>query len=375
MTLSSNRAGRRRIHRVVRRRIRGLATLLATPVGRLGVRDRLAEKAGRAAWPAAEAYRRTAIRHTRMVAVVGSYGKTSTTRAVVAALGGRPRATLDRNSDAVTARAVLRIRPGARHAVIEVAINGPRQMTRFARLLRPDVVVVTSIGSEHNRLLPTLEETRHEKAELVRSLPPTGLAVLNGDDPNVRWMAGQTQARVATFGFEPDNDVRATEVALEWPHGTRFVLHAGGETRPVRLRLLGRHLVYPSLAAVAVALAEGHTLDEALPPLEALPATPGRLEPVALPNGVILLRDDFKSHLETIQAALDVLAEVPARRLVVMGSVTEPQGNHRLYREVGERVGEVASHAVFLGEKFKDYVRCADCPMLERGWGNRAVAF
>ena len=180
--------------------------------------------------------------------------------------------------------------------------------------------------------------------------------MFNGDDPNVLWMQSQTGARVITFGLTPSNDVCASDIALDWPHGTRFTLHAGGETRNLRIRLIGKHMVYPILAAVAVALAEGFALDQVLPALEALPPTPGRLESIQLANGAVLLRDEYKSGLETIETALDVLSEVPAqRRIVVLGEVSEPPGSPGpIYRRLGERVTQVASRAIFIGEQSCD---------------------
>ena len=151
------------------------------------------------AWPVlrrvASLYRRTLVRNTCVVAVVGSFGKSTTMRAVTAALGRKihPRAELNAKSE--VALAVLRIRRSDRHAVIEVGIDAPGKTLGYARVVRPNVTVATSVGSEHNRSLKTLEVTRSEKAEMVRILPASGLAVLNGDDPNVMWMQSQTRAR------------------------------------------------------------------------------------------------------------------------------------------------------------------------------------
>jgi len=174
-------------------------------------------------------------------------------------------------------------------------------------------------------------------------------------------MRTQTRAAVRTFGFGEDNDVRASDVALDWPHGTTFSLHAGGESRRVRIHLLGRHQVYPILAAVTVALAEGICLDQVIPALEALPATPGRLEVVRLRSGALLLRDDFKSPLETVDAALDVLAEIPAgRRIVVLGDVQDPPGSpESVYRRLGKRIAQVATRAIFVGDNSQRYAAAA----------------
>jgi len=123
------------------------------------------------------------------------------------------------------------------------------------------------------------------------------------------------------------------------------------------MKLLGRHMVYPILAAIATALAKGFSLDQILSPLQTLSPTPGRLEPIQLPNGALILRDDFKSPLETINAALDLLAEIPARRrIVVLGDISEPFGKQwQIYRKVGERIAQVATKAIFITGKFRAY--------------------
>jgi UDP-N-acetylmuramoyl-tripeptide--D-alanyl-D-alanine ligase len=226
-------------------------------------------------------------------------------------------------------------------------------MAAFASIIRPNVAVVTSIGSEHIRELGTLEATRAEKSEMVRILSASGIAVLNGDDPNVLWMKSQTHARVITFGANKTNDVYASDITLDWPNGTRFKLHIDGETRNLRIRLIGKHMVYPILAAVAVSIAEGFTLDQIIPALEALPPTPGRMEPIQLANGATILRDDFKAGLETIEVALDLLSEIPTqRRITVLGELSELHGSRgMIYRPIGERVAKVGSYTLFLGGK------------------------
>ncbi len=331
---------------------RDIPALLRTPTGRLQLVFSFWYKS----WPIlsrlARLYRCTVVRNTRIVAVVGSFGKSTTTRALLAALGLYVHPNLGSTWN-FKARAILRIRPGDRHAVIEVGIDGPGQMAAFASIIRPNVAVVTSIGSEHIRELGTLEATRAEKSEMVRILSTSGIAVLNGDDPNVLWMKSQTHARVITFGANKTNDVYASDITLDWPNGTRFKLHIDGETRNLRIRLIGKHMVYLILAAVAVSIAEGFTLDQVIPALEALPPTPGRMEPIKLANGATILRDDFKAGLETIEVALDLLSEIPTqRRITVLGELSELQGSRgMIYRPIGERVAKAGSYALFLGGK------------------------
>jgi UDP-N-acetylmuramoyl-tripeptide--D-alanyl-D-alanine ligase len=299
---------------------------------------------------AARLHRSLVVKDTCLVAVVGSFGKTSTTKCLLAALTGTVHKKFSANSGFALALNMLRIRPGAPYAVVEAGISKKGQMVWNARLVRPDVTVVTCIGSEHHRSLGTLEVTRDEKAEMVRALGRNGLALLNGDDPNVLWMAGQTAAEVITYGLNPENHVRASDIVVNWPGGTRFKLHVDGETIEAASPFLGKHMVYPVLAAAAVATRTGIDLRKVFARLSQLGPTSGRLQPVPLGNGAVLLRDDAKSTLETIDSALDLFEEIEAgRKIVVLGEVSEPPGSRGpIYRRIGGRVGKTAAAAFFL---------------------------
>jgi UDP-N-acetylmuramyl pentapeptide synthase len=329
-----------------------LIAMLPTAAGRLQLRNggiyRWLPVLSRIAF----AYRRTLARNTRVTAIVGSLGKSTTTQTVATLLGAPMHAAMLRNSWSSAAVALLRIRPGQRHAVVELGIAGPGEMRPYSRMVRPDIVVVTSIASEHHRSLGSLDVTRDEKAWMVRALAPSGTAVLNGDDPNVTWMKGETKARIVTFGFSSTSDVRAENFQLDWPHGSRFTVHSFGQRREVEVRLVGRHMVYPALAAIAVAHVEGVPLEVALSRLSSVSPASGRMQPIILPSGAVVLRDDYKSTIESIDTALEVLAEIPARRIAVMGDVSEPQGNQRsIYRALGERIGRIASLVVIVGHR------------------------
>lgn len=343
----------------MRYKLRDIPYLLHTPIGRSQFLSGVYYRC----WPllsrAARLYRRTLVRKPRIVAVVGSFGKTTTACAVATALGMQISPSIELNEWSYVAGKILALRPWDRHEVIEIGIDGRGQMGSFARMIRPDITVVTAIGSDHCRSLGSLELTRTEKAEMVRVLPESGFAILNGDDPNVLWMRKCSRARVITFGMDAGNDVHASDIRLEWPYGTRFRLHVDGTTYDLRVRLLGKHMLYSILAAASVALAEGFPLEQIFLALEALPPTPGRMELIRLESGVFILRDDYKASLETFHAALDVLGEIPARkRVVVLGEVTDAHGSRGpTYRRIGERLAQVASRAVFLctGKSFQCY--------------------
>ncbi|MEE8574818.1 MAG: Mur ligase family protein [Thermodesulfobacteriota bacterium] len=327
-----------------------LPTRLSTPLGRTVFKSEVLNKL----WPlflkVTPFYRSIFLKNTRIVTVVGSYGKTTTTRAISKLLKGDSEKINKRNHLSHVATAVLSLKPSDKYDVIEVGINGPGQMKRYTSIIRPDITVVTNIGSDHSRSLTSLDITRDEKAHMVRALSSGGVAVLNGDDPNVMWMKEETNARIITFGMGKDNDIRATSIKLDWPHGTNFTLHFGGKSYKTTIKLIGAYHVSTILTAVAVGEACGMNTKESIDSLKELTPTTGRMQPVLLNSGAYLLRDDFKSGIETIEAALNVFAKVPAkRRITVIGEIEEPRGSQGpLYKKLGKRLASISDSIIVL---------------------------
>jgi UDP-N-acetylmuramoyl-tripeptide--D-alanyl-D-alanine ligase len=303
--------------------------------------------------PIAGYYRRFFLGNKRLVVIVGSFGKTTTTRALKAVLFKTPDPPATRNTQITAVLEMFRLPAKTKYAVFEAGIRKPGQMAGFAKMLQPQIAVVTSIGSEHHTSLGTLENTRNEKAEMVRILPPSGIAVLNADDPNVMWMKTQTQARVVTFGFNSDADIRVESVEIESLQKTRLCVHICNQRLHFKIKLVSRVMIYPILASIAVAWAEGLDLFKIIPFLESLVPTPNRLQPIILDNGATILCDDFKAPIETVEVALDTFRSLPAkRRIAVIGMLDEISDKFGpTYRWLGERVAHAADKIVFIGDR------------------------
>jgi UDP-N-acetylmuramoyl-tripeptide--D-alanyl-D-alanine ligase len=345
----------------VRLRIQSLAEiplLLRTHAGRY----RLLGEATLRFWPAVapivQGYRRTVLAGTPVIAVVGSQGKSTTVHALHAALGLTPHPLMDHNAGAEIAFNVFRARPWQKAVVLEIGIGAAGQMAGYSEHVRPDIAVVTSIGTEHHNSLGEKEAIRAEKARILDRIPSSGVVFLNADDEHVGWMANQTRAECVTFGFSETADVRATNLESCWPEGMSFTLEAGGVSRQARTKLVGVDLVRAFLAAVAVALRLGQPLDAVLGRLDRLTPMPMRLEPRRLLGGAWLLRDEYKSSLETIESAFDVMESLrtSGRKFVALGEVSEPPGSQGpVYRRLGERIAGFAHAAVFVGGNFQRY--------------------
>ena len=284
-----------------------------------------------AAWPLlrplASLYRRTWLKRVRIAGVTGSFGKTTTCRALGAALGAPVDSWRESNHKSGIARRLLGIEREASHAVLEMGIDGAGQMRGFASMVRPQIGVVSGIGTEHRRSLGSTETTQREKGELLRALPTHGTAILNADLPLVMEMVPMTRARVILCGERQDAEVQLLEWKLNWPQGNWMRVDVGGQEVELQTQLAGWQMLFPILAGLAAAWTEGLVMEEAKTRLEALPPTPGRMEPLALGDGVTILNDAFKSSYETFATALEQAAAIPAkRRLLVVADISEPPG-------------------------------------------------
>jgi UDP-N-acetylmuramoyl-tripeptide--D-alanyl-D-alanine ligase len=309
----------------------------------------------RAMWPllyrTAGMYRRTLLRAPRLLAITGSFGKTTTMRTTAAALGmpHPPREGWSYGSH--LAHCLLLVMPWERRYVFELGMKLRGEIGQYAWMLKPDVAIITGIGSEHHREIGALEDIRNEKWQAIRQMTLENAAVLNGDDPAVRWMASQTRARVILYGFGEENQVRASDYHPDGLQGSRFLVHIDGATHEVSTRLLGRHMSYAVLAALAAAYAEDIDLEQAIERISRVAPTRKRMEPVWLPSGACLICDDHKASLETMEPAFRFLGELRnARRILVIGDMEDFPGKWRpTYRRMGALIAESADIVLIIG--------------------------
>jgi UDP-N-acetylmuramoyl-tripeptide--D-alanyl-D-alanine ligase len=318
---------------------------------------------GALAWPlllpAAWLWRRTGLRGTRLIAVTGSLGKTSTTAAAAAVLGAA--ASPDaRNFGSFLALAVLRHRPRRRPLVIEVGISRRGQMERYARLLRPDVVLLTAVTDDHGRALGGIEGVAAEKARLAHALRPGGLLVVNGDDPRCRAVADTTRARTLKVGFAADCEWRIESVRVDFPHGTEVRLAGPDGVWELASPWIGTELARATALAAALGADSGLGYDRVRDGLAALRPIPERLEAVPLPSGAWLLCDSWRSTPETIESALSELGCLTGwRRIAVLGNLDElSEGTQTAaYLQYARRAAMVAERILYIGNGFEKFSR------------------
>ena len=270
-----------------------------------------------------------------VVAVTGSAGKTTTKDAIAHLLAvDRPvgRTIGNFNNHVGVPLSILRLPGETRTAVLEIGMNHAGEIRRLARMAAPSIGVVTNVGYAHVEFFADgIEGVAAAKRELVESLPPDGVAVLNADDPRVRPVGQAHAGRTVTFGFAEDAGVRA-EAYRESGGGAAFrALGVEFETG-----MAGRHAVLNLLAAIAVAREFGIAPERLRDAVRSFSAGERRGRK-SEHNGIVIWDDTYNSNPEAAKAMIDVLGRTPAaRRIAVLGEMRElGHCSGELHRGVG----------------------------------------
>ncbi|MFJ8040947.1 UDP-N-acetylmuramoyl-tripeptide--D-alanyl-D-alanine ligase [Kitasatospora sp. NPDC096147] len=268
-----------------------------------------------------------------VVALTGSAGKTSTKDLIAQLLARRGETVFppgSMNNEIGHPMTALRVEPSTEHLVMEMGARHKGDIAYLCGITPPLVGAVLNIGTAHLGEFGSKAGIAEAKGELVEALPAGGTAILNADDPLVKAMAARTRAKVLFFGESPSADVRATDVHLDDAGRPRFTLTTPAGSAPVSLRLYGEHHVSNALAAAAVAVALGMSVDDiaaALGGAEAL--SRWRMEVVERADGVTVVNDAYNANPESMRAALRALANMagrgPERRrtFAVLGEMRE----------------------------------------------------
>jgi len=260
-----------------------------------------------------------------VLAITGSNGKT-TVRAMLEAILKRCGQTLSTqgnlNNDIGLPLTLARLGFADEFAVLEMGANHPGEIAYLAGIAQPDIAVVTNAGPAHLEGFGSLEGVARAKGEVFAGLDKDAVAVINADDafaPLWRELAGH--CHIIDFGLTASAAVHADWTGDVRGSDVRLVTGQGEIT--VRLSVPGKHNVMNALAATAAALAAGASLEDVRDGLESMTPVAGRFNIHQLPGDITLIDDTYNANPESLQVALDVLAQAQGETWLVLGDMGE----------------------------------------------------
>jgi UDP-N-acetylmuramoyl-tripeptide--D-alanyl-D-alanine ligase len=312
-----------------------VSRLAASPLPQIEVRDsRRALGAMARAWRASFSI--------PVVAVTGSSGKTTVKELVAAILSvSRPICVTqgNLNNDIGVPLTLMRMDTEHAAAVIELGANHLGEIDYLASLAQPTVGIITNAAAAHLEGFGSLRGVCQGKGELLDHLPRAGTAVLNADDQfRSDWVARSRCEFTVTFGFAENADCRVLGEPDYLSTGSEFRMHLpDGAEADVWLPLLGRQNVANALAAAAAAQAVGASIEDIVAGLARAAPVRGRLRAVQGRNGATIIDDSYNANPGSVHAALDHLAVLRGRRILVFGNMAElGPSAPALHKEIGE---------------------------------------
>jgi UDP-N-acetylmuramoyl-tripeptide--D-alanyl-D-alanine ligase len=296
-----------------------------------------------------------------LIAVTGSNGKTTVTQMIAAILRAwQPNATLategNLNNDIGLPLTLLRLDATHRVGVIELGMNHPGEIAYLANLARPTVALVNNAQREHQEFMATVKAVALENGSVFESMGASGVAVYPAGEEFTALWAGMGALRASiTFGTGPGADL--VLAGSEWQRGHWQVsVNTPAGQLAFELHIAGRHNVRNAMAAAACALSAGVPLAAIAQGLASFTPVQGRsraLEVTVTGRALTLVDDTYNANPDSVRAAIDVLAELPGPRLLVLGDMGEvgDQGP-QFHREIGDYARERAIESLFtLGEQ------------------------
>ena len=277
-----------------------------------------------------------------VVGITGSVGKTSTKEVIASVLSQKFRVLKTQgnfNNELGLPLTVFGLRPEHEMAVLEMGINQFGEMTRLAKIARPDTCVITNIGPCHLEYLGSRDGVFQAKTEVFPYIKPGGRAVLNGDDDKLSEVGSVNGSMPLFFGMSSSADVWADMLENHGLEGMGCRIHMGEDSFFVRIPIPGKHMVYNALEAAAVGKCYGLNADEIRRGIESLEPVDGRLRMVKTGTAAII-DDCYNANPVSMKASLEVLKNTPGRKTAILGDMGElGSGQVQMHREVGAYAG------------------------------------
>jgi len=301
-----------------------------------------------------------------VVAITGSNGKTTTKEMCAAILSVEAPCLKNAgnlNNQYGLPLTLLRRSEADASVVVELGMNHRGEIAQLAEIAQPTVGLITNVGTAHIEHLGSREEIALEKGDLVAALAPQAIAVLNADDPAVAAQAERTRARVLWYGTSERADVRALDPTLCGESGWKFELATAEGRITVEVPGLGETAWRNALAAAAGAIAAGASLDHVATGLARHRPIDGRLVPITLANGAVVIDDTYNANPQSVGVALRLLAQLARgkRSFAVLGHMGElGETASAAHRSSGALAAELGIDFLFaLGDHAEETVAAA----------------
>ena len=279
----------------------------------------------------------------KVVGISGSVGKTSTKEMIASVLSQRYSVLKTEgnfNNEIGLPLTVFNIREEHEVAVLEMGISDFGEMSRLAKIARPDICVITNIGVAHMETLGSRDGILKAKTEMFDYMDPKGTIILNGDDDKLRGFVPENGIAPVYFGLDESCPYHAAKTVCRGLRGTDAQFVTPRSSFSAHISIPGSHMVYNALAGIAVGYALGMTDEEIARGIEANVPIAGRNHLIDGAHYTII-DDCYNANPASMKSSLDVLACADTRTAAILGDMFELGDREKqMHYEVGVHAAE-----------------------------------
>ncbi|MEG0370790.1 MAG: UDP-N-acetylmuramoyl-tripeptide--D-alanyl-D-alanine ligase, partial [Clostridium sp.] len=302
------------------------------------------------------------------IAVTGSAGKTSTKEVIASVLKQRfnvHKTDKNFNNEIGLPQTIFKLTSQNEVSVIEMGMNNFHEIERLAKIVVPDIGVITNIGTAHIENLGSREGILKAKMEITSSFNEDSILIVNGDDEYLKSL-NNLPYRIIKVAINNQGDYKAYDVKDLGEEGVEFKILYRGNEETIRINSLGVYNVYNALVSIAIGDILGMDINNMKKGISEFLPCGMRMKVVEVSNGAKIIADCYNANPESMRASLDVLGSFAGKRkIAVLGDMFElgdySETGHRktgiAAKEKADILIAIGDNAKYIYDEAKDYIQ------------------
>ena len=248
------------------------------------------------------------------------------------------------------ATGILALRRNDDYLIVESGAGIPGKLARMAKVLSPDVAIVTLVALEHKSEFRSIDAVMREKSEIVAAVRSGGFAVLNADDAFVMQMVSYTSQRIVKFGMRENADYQAVDIKARFPERLSLIMRYGQSSLPLSTNFVGEQFWLPAIAAAATSIELGVPEQVIVERISTFGPVFGRCNLIDIPSGPQFILDTTKAPWHSLSLSFDIVEKaLTSRKRIVLGHMSDFAGSDSKYRDAYHMARAIADEVIFVG--------------------------